>query len=198
MDKEGKQGAVEELDRSQIGSNEPEFHVDTPKKLTVVVKGPDGKPMAGLVVWPVAVFGESGIGMSTMKTDALGEVTFDGLWKGGAYRFQTARTDLTAPYAAIRVKGDGPTEKLEMDLETPARTQKGMVVDAAGKPVAGAWVWASALKGATTETDADGRFTLTGLPSAPVEIGAYDSDAQGKATASCDTLEVVIKLDEAL
>ena len=195
VDSDGKLGAVTTVDRSRIRSDDLQIVLSKPRKLAVIVKGPDGNPMAGIRVWFEAVYGSVCLGWGAANTDNRGEVTFDGLWEGGTYAPSVRAEDLTAPNCRVYVAGQDWSGNVELNLEPPVRVQEGVVVDAEGKPVPNASVYAMAMKHSRTDSDEEGRFALTGLPNAPVEIRAYRGHARGSVTAGRDAQEVVVKLD---
>jgi protocatechuate 3,4-dioxygenase beta subunit len=81
----------------------------------------------------------------------------------GYSQFHTATAEI-----AVAVDGKHPTTGVIVRVARGA-TVSGVVVDASGKPVAGASVSAT---GGSTQTDGAGRFELTGLEAGPCELSA--------------------------
>ncbi len=82
---------------------------------------------------------------------------------------------LVGPAPAAAGPRQAPDRPAASDLAQPASARiGGVVVDASGAPVPGALVTAEAAGGATVETTTgtDGRFVLTGLPAAAVDVRA--------------------------
>jgi len=129
--------------------------------------------------------------------------------RDGAYRFASVppgRVELSAShpdYADATLsaevertaRGDRPFELPALDLADPAEIE-GEVLDAAGNPRAGvrvslgagsAYVATGALPRGTAQTDAQGRFTLRGVPPGNVRISATATDgARGSAEVQVD------------
>jgi beta-lactamase regulating signal transducer with metallopeptidase domain/thiol-disulfide isomerase/thioredoxin/protocatechuate 3,4-dioxygenase beta subunit len=111
-------------------------------------------------------------------TDDRGTFTLDNCQAGSTTL--TVQADGFAPQVQD-VKVEGKTEPVAVTLSERAATLRGRVVDARGKPVAGAIVGADTWRGMRTlslraTTDADGRFEWRG---APPDVVVYDAFKRG-------------------
>jgi beta-lactamase regulating signal transducer with metallopeptidase domain len=137
------------------------------RAVTGVVRGPDGKPAAGVVVrWGADPFA----GATQTKTDAEGHFRLRAPDKPN--RLAVLPHDLLPEFPEVEAGGD---RKVEVTLK-PGGTARGRVVDDTGRPVPGARVIAVTsspvpgvgnplwLTEAAAHTDADGKFVLKGVP----------------------------------
>ncbi len=138
--------------------------------LNGTVKTPEGKPAAGVLVQALPIGDDPGLSRFGATTDS------EGRFRGERYLepvLMYARTVDGAQAGAGQVEPD--REEVELHL-APSAVARGRVVDAEGKPVAGARVflgWGLAPPedkinygpmSARTLTDAEGRYTFEGLP----------------------------------
>ena len=101
-----------------------------------------------------------------VRTDAHGDLTVDDLWPGLEYSLTTEMKGYTAEGSRALTLAPGEHRQLPDWRLAPARLPlAGMIVDAAGKPVAGATVNAQAQRVDTrpTTSDARGMFRLEGF-----------------------------------
>jgi DNA-directed RNA polymerase specialized sigma24 family protein/protocatechuate 3,4-dioxygenase beta subunit len=142
----------------------------TKSPLNGTVKTPEGKPAAGVLMQALPIGDDPGLSRFGATTDS------EGRFRGERYLepvLMYARTVDGAQAGAGQVEPD--REEVELHL-TPSAVARGRVVDAEGKPVAGARVflgWGLAPPedkinygpmSARTLTDAEGRYTFEGLP----------------------------------
>ncbi|MCB9878803.1 MAG: sigma-70 family RNA polymerase sigma factor [Planctomycetes bacterium] len=153
---------TEVLERTAASIVGPSAHA-AEAQLTVRVRwSPDGAVAVGVPVLCNGIHGDSGSPPQYFATDARGEVCFAGL-KAGRFRVMTQdwnSADVDVPAG----------EERHVDLQlTRGRRATGVVVDAAGRPVADAEILVS---GAGTSpawtfpvarSDAGGRFACAGL-----------------------------------
>lgn len=153
----------------------------------------DGKPLPGAQVQlyrDVTSPGQSGrsfglpIG-SRYEAQADGSYSFDGLIPGATYNTQVeAEGFANSSSNHVTVKPGQPVRVDDFRLPAAVQELRGVVVDAGGKAVAGVSVSYErrdpsralyAPRGATwfQDTDAAGRFHLTGLPRGPVRLMVY-------------------------
>ena len=141
-----------------------------------VVKGPDGRPLANALVMAAAAYGttpgpenEVNEDFTSPRTAMDGSFRVGGL-PAGRLDVMVAADGLAPKIEPVEVKADAPP--LEIALEQ-GKTYAGRVVDPDGRPVEGATVYATDWRNGRrerrgsnrwTRTDADGRFTLSGLP----------------------------------
>jgi hypothetical protein len=124
-----------------------------------------GAALAGVQVnaWPLS--GPPAASRSTTLSDASGRFELRGLYPGARYKIDAWRTDFISDDALSIDVGPGTTTGVVRHLSPASRVQ-GVVVQQ-GRPVSGARVrldrppYASSL---TSISQADGRFTLHGVP----------------------------------
>jgi len=163
-----------------------------------------GRPLSGATVqlrtlWRYAS-GETGFAFSVAiaKSGAQGRFEFLGLWPGDEYHIMVESPGHDT-YQSPRVRGaPGKTHEFSKIVLISMRgAVDGMIVDSAGKPMAGVRVFntGDANETISTKTDPSGRFRLEGLRSGPVYIFAEKADCRftGLRTTSGAT-GVVIKL----
>jgi hypothetical protein len=190
-------GAVVTMNRAELLSKGITITVHPARTLTVAIKDTEGKPIRGVGVEAFLSFGYAGTWASTMlHTDDAGEVVIPSVYFGGVYDFMTELAGYYRPGDAKSgpVGSEKWKDRIEFVMERADRTQKGTVVDEAGKPVAGATVKSYVSDDSHVTTGPDGSFTLTGLPSSKVTLYASLDELRGSAEVSKDTPTVVIKL----
>lgn len=126
-----------------------------------------GRVTAGGRPVPAASVQVAGGGMRSLRrergeeTDANGDYTLEGV-AAGSQRVEFRKEGYKTSVATVNVAA-GKEARIDIEL-TRGRDLEGRVVDAAGRPVAYAYVTARASAGAPVHTtDADGGFRLTGL-----------------------------------
>jgi hypothetical protein len=153
------------------------------RSLTVRVLRPDGSPVSGAPVTLAAAASRPGPGTAIRRgtTDAGGRMRFEGLTPQ-PLRVEVGRT--TGPLAVpepARVVPDGGEIVLRM---RPGAAFRGVVQDADGRPVEGADVRLFLLSGMPLDqarSDANGRFTLFGVPGGHHQLYAGYEDLNGVA-----------------
>ena len=143
-------------------------HADSSLKLRL--RGPDGLPAVGARVACRAVDPAPGANRAGQKnapgvaheavSDLHGWVTFNGLRRWVYEVHVPAETESDAPWRDLRTLCATDTDRLDIQLLPPVQRLAGRVVDAGGRPVAGAWV--CAMRGgmylACMGTDEQGHF----------------------------------------
>lgn len=189
-------GSFAAIQRDKLVKDGIEITAVPARPMTVVVKTPDGKPIEGVEIVSGARFGDHGEGGRIRYTDAKGEVVVSEVYVGGDYGI-IAQLDGYHQVTGDRIPRVGGPEwknRVEVIMECTNRTQKGRVVDAEGKPVAGATVTASVRGEVSTQTDASGNFTLKGLPGSKIMVYARSGDMFGIVEVSKDSGDVTIQL----
>lgn len=193
--------AIDDKPLEQLKNGSITFTLARGAEVRGVVRGPDGKPVAGAKVSsagdlasnrvPEQVTGEDGVFYFTGKPESPVVLTVR------AKGFATEMTRATA--------GNAPRD-LSIQLAT-ARPLKGQVVDAEGKPVPFAWIYPDTWRGARSlsdrlHADDQGRFVWN---EAPTDTVYCDIDAtasgflreQRVAMTASDT-EIIVKVRRAL
>lgn len=169
--------------------------------IEVVVKDVGGNPLEGAGVSLLTMRGRMGLSLLVGKTDAAGEMTVDGLCEGGRYQVWSGLSG----YCPVRGGSEGTvspgspewSDTVELAMEPATRVQKGKIVDENGHPVEGAEVWANVGDRLSATTDAEGSFTLKGLPDSSITLSAASGDLWGRAKVSKETPDIAIKLEKA-
>ncbi len=142
-----------------------------------------GKPVAGTdvgVIWHYPFAGRfsaysTSRRLETLRTDAEGRFRTTALWPGDRYHVEVRPEGFAAAQSA-EVKGKaGQVHDLgEIPLTRTNVTVRGVVVDAAGRPLAGVTVFnqGDAPARLSTTSDAAGRFRLSGLFDGPAYVFA--------------------------
>lgn len=143
-------------------------------KLTGIVKASNGKRLANA---QVTVYDRYGTGLQSKRTDSKGRYSFSNLWRGTYRVVAQDRTLGNSPKdAKIKLKKN-KNAKQNFRLYK-AHTITGTVVHA-GQPVAGVAVTGFSRGDRifidSTTTDADGRFTLKGMPR-KARLSAHDTE----------------------
>ena len=176
-----------------------------------VVLDPDGKPVAGATVAPALAGSGNSLtgdtrfsvetdkdGAYTMRLPASGAIEYNLIAHDGKYNEPT-RTWANGVIPPFRTQPGQVLEGVTLRL-TRASTVTGRVVDAAGKPVAGREVRASAVDkrenryyDPTTKTAADGTFTLRGVRPGEqfIQAAPFWLDAASAPGGSSRTLTLV-------
>lgn len=156
----------------------------TPDVTMKLFKTPPIKP--GHASLPARFFGET-------RTDAEGRYRIPGLKKGEQYRFEVIAPGdrqvhdwrhQSPVLTTIDTDDDATVELPDAVLVRSDQVLRGVVVDPDGNPLAGVQVSASLASGGRrplaqrgtvpwTETDDQGRFTMTNLPNKPIRLMAY-------------------------
>jgi Carboxypeptidase regulatory-like domain len=137
-------------------------------------------------VW---MLGSTGIGFEVWRgvTDDKGLFHADNLWPGSTYRV-SAEAEGFSKYESKQFKGEpGANQDLgKLALIGQKGSVEGILVDSAGKPVAGVRVFNSgdAPKTLSTTSDTSGRFRLEGLRSGGVYVFAEKDGYRLKAVAT--------------
>jgi protocatechuate 3,4-dioxygenase beta subunit len=169
----------------------------------------DGKPRAGVQmklsgyteeeVTPGGMKGRRRLALGTVATDAEGRYRIGGLTPGDHYSFEIIDPEgLTAPawthqspYMPTTKAGAAEITLPDAILISSGQTLRGVVVDPAGKPVAGIQVSAQLRNGRHlsslgngrrppwAETDEQGKFELVQLPDEPIDLMAYMRNPKG-------------------
>jgi hypothetical protein len=163
-----------------------------------VLKG--GRPRAGVRMKLSRSLGEEknrNYEWTEVLTDAEGKYRVAGLVAGDRYSFAIHDPDglmvldwhHQSPYVQYVPEDQAVVELPDVVLVSRGQRLRGVVVDPAGKPVAGVTVGASLASGGMlsrresgpppwTDTDARGRFELSQLPDEPIELMAYRRNDQ--------------------
>jgi hypothetical protein len=141
----------------------------------------------GFSVWAVQSDG------AFVNTFATGDFELTGLTSGEVQLFAANSHTRDEPFVCGYARADleaGVRTQIEMTLEHGTGTLSGRVLDAAGRPIAGAGVSANLIAslgwiafGAfdwTTQSGADGQFSFSGLPS-----GQYDVEISAPPPGQC-------------
>jgi len=157
------------------------IHLPAGRSVRGKVVGPDGKPVAGVLIEPLAVPPAEIAGRSIRdfyvprhRTDEEGAFVIEGL---GNQKYHL-RLDVPVGYALVPpVVAEPGTDDLVIRLEAGMESEVG-IVDAAGKPVAGATLKLTVTGAArSTKTGADGRAKLTGIAPNRAYILVIDAPA---------------------
>jgi hypothetical protein len=191
-------GAILTIDRQKLIAEGATITLRPVQTLKVVVKDTEGRPLEGAEVNSYVRYTSIGIGLPPVITDASGTAILNGLFWGGSYEISAKM-----PGYFLLHEAWGPAvgsaewkDTVEMVMEPMKRKQTGRVVDRDGKPVAGVEVVSmmSLVDNVKATTDADGRFTIEGLPDAEVPLRVQKGELVGTATVSKDTPDVVIRM----
>jgi len=152
----------------------PDIDLPSPAAVAGSVAGADGKPVSG-----ARVVVRQGAGFERSETELFAEATTG---SDGAFRIANAPPGLSR--LSVRASGWAPAERMLRPESGPVRVAlergaslTGTVLDASGRPVAGALVrsgWVAAT------TDAQGRYRLDGVPSG---LQRVDASASGGMVA---------------
>lgn len=198
IDTETRQGIYIRLDREELPeSKNLTIALKPARQLRFTVKDLQGKPLSGVQVQLIVCFSSMIRPGDVQLTDENGQAVFD-VYEDGDYRptiklqgYYYANT----PQNSCLVGSEGWTDTCEITMDPATRVQKGRVVDEAGNPAAGVTVEASAVT-LTTTTDADGRFTLEGMPDAEISVNARRGSSYGYLQVSKDSGDVTIRLEK--
>lgn len=185
-------GRVEAFERARLMKKPVVLRLAPTRTLTVVVRDKSGRPLKGAKVHLGPEWGTPRVSYPR-ATDESGAAVYKHVIPGGIYRHPSAELD--GYYHAATddfLKAGGPKwrDMLTITMEEARRTQKGKVVDADGKPLAGLSVHTSF--GRKTTSDSNGEFALTNLPDSEVCIYAEDSSCMGSAKSSKATDYITI------
>lgn len=143
------------------------------------VVDPDGKPVVDAYVQlEQVVGGVGGVGGAATYTDETGAWQLPDLGEGRYAAHASSKLHIAAPDVPVVVDVAHPTPDLVLHVEQGGEIA-GVVVDAAGKPVAAANVVSNA---GNEVTDAAGRFVLRGLAPDSYELTAATSLLGGPPT----------------
>jgi hypothetical protein len=162
------------------------------RRLTVLVRDKDGKPLKGAKVYLGPEWGTPRVSYPS-TTDESGEAVYKYVVPGGVYRAPSAHLDGYYDKGSndlLKAGGPGWKDTITITMEEARRTQKGRVVDTDGKPLAGLSVHTSF--GRKTTSDSNGEFALTNLPDVEVPVWAEDRDCMGSAKSSKATEYITI------
>ncbi len=178
----GRSGAVlRELRGQDAATHDLELALAPTIDLRGTVRGPDGQPLAGVLVWP-AIFGDLHQGALWVTepllpwaatSDADGAFLIRGVPAYDRYRLRTTHADCATTWVAV----DDPAAAIAIALEQGGRIS-GRVVLPDGRPAARIAV-AAAGHGAGyghAQTDANGGFTITGLAADVYQLWAEAPD----------------------
>lgn len=187
----------------------------------------NGKPRAGVTIKLNRSLGADKnrhYPWTEVKTDAEGKYRVTGLVAGDRYSFEIRDPDGSmaldwphqSPYIQFVPSDKAVVELPDAILVSRGQRLRGMVVDPAGKPVAGVTVSARLASGDMLsrretgpppwmETEASGRFELSQLPDEPIELMAYRHNGQtqfirfpAKVRPTLNQDDIKIILDPAL
>jgi protocatechuate 3,4-dioxygenase beta subunit len=171
-----------------------------------VVQDPDGKPIANARIDGErdSMWGLFGDDFHKILSDEQGRWSIPAL-SAGTYRFSAKSDEFSLGYSEpTTLDGKTPTENVIIRLE-PGGIVTGKVVTQGGAPVVGAIVhamkdtdsWSSISRRAYS--DEEGKFTIKGMPKAPLRIGAKSVDGNLASPASVDLTngpaEVTLTID---
>jgi hypothetical protein len=169
-----------------------------------------GKPVGGAeltVIWHFSGVGRaanwgSSRAIETLRTDKDGRFQTTALWPGDRYEISVA-ADGFAKTQAVVLRGEaGKVHDLAtVTLVRTNVTVAGVVVDSAGKPVAGVTVFnqGDAPRTLSTTTGADGRFQLTGLYDGPCYVFARKAGyrfAMTRLPAAASEAHITLQRDD--
>jgi len=174
------------------GKSVPDIEVDveTGAKLTGRVTGPDGSPIAGVLVRndPMAGGGPRvmrfGAGDNSAVTDPSGEYTIDSL-EPGEKTFSFSRAGYIEQQKAVTI-ASGKDSRLDVQMSSGMKVS-GTVMTDGGAAVPDAMVQAMSAASSTARTDANGSFTMEGL-----SPGHYTFSASKNGYASATLRDVDI------
>lgn len=167
------------------------------------VLGPDGEPVAGVVVNARGECrGEARGVLTVSSTDAAGDFRIEGLAPGRCDLVASAEGFVPAERRGLEVPAERDLEGLVLRLER-GEVLEGVVVDEDGAPAADAMVTARTdsrsgagrFGGLRDETDGDGRYRLEGLAPGTYDIHAFGSLTGAQATAQVEVVAGVNRLD---
>ena len=185
-------GRVEAFERARLLKKPVVLKLAPMRRLTVLVRDKDGKPLKGAKVYLGPEWGTPRVSYPS-TTDESGAAVYKYVVPGGVYRAPSA--DLDGYYDKgsndlLKAGGPGWKDTITITMEEARRTQKGRVVDTDGKPLAGLSVHTSF--GRKTTSDSNGEFALTNLPDVEVPIRAEDTEYTGSAKSSKATEYITI------
>lgn len=136
------------------------------------------KPLAGAKVLARQYYGLKSSETPVGVTDAAGALAMPAAYKGAIYTFRAALPGYYGGGAKCPPVGsDNWIDSVEISMEPATNTIKGKVVDAAGKPIAGATVTTDF--GLSSVTDEMGEFALEQMPGCMVRLDARKGKASG-------------------
>jgi protocatechuate 3,4-dioxygenase beta subunit/thiol-disulfide isomerase/thioredoxin len=148
-----------------------------------------------------AIFGK--LLVSPTQTDESGNFSFDAVWLGFQDYGIAASAEGFGSLSSEDLKSfDGTDGAVSLVLKSASESLTGTVVDAEGKPVAGAWV--NCYGGGSSRgiqqivTDSEGRFTIESLTPGRVslEAGKYDAESSRKVSGRfqipCDPVQLTL------
>lgn len=169
---EEKSGIFLRMDREEVLKNKDLLIVIKPGyQFTLTVKDSEGKPVSGAEANLLIQYDRMGKYGDVTLTDENGRVVFD-VYEGGEYYPSVKMENLyfgDGHKMKRRVGSEEWQDEIEITMVPAIRTQKGKVVDEAGKPVEGAIVHAYSVN-KEVKTDANGLFTLEGMPDSVVHL----------------------------
>jgi len=185
-------GRVEAFERGRLLKKPVVLKLAPTRTLTVLVRDKSGRPLKGAKVYLGPEWGTPQVSYPS-TTDESGAAVYKYVVPGGAYRSPSADLDgyyCAAPADILKAGGPKWSDTLTIAMEEARRTQKGKVVDADGKPLAGLSVHTSF--GRKTTSDSNGEFALTNLPDIEVPVRAEDREYTGSAKSSKATEYITI------
>jgi protocatechuate 3,4-dioxygenase beta subunit len=169
---------------------------DAPGQIAGTVSDPSGAPLAGVSVDVYTTV--YGVFVASTSTDASGRYTVPGV-PAGAYAMLFGSSNAELVYRwyndeqslfwadAVAVTAGATTGGIDTTLGPPG-TISGRVTDPAGNPLSDV---AAMAPGGTAVTDADGRYTITGLAAGDYVVQFGDADpADGRNLVPTDYSQV--------
>jgi peroxiredoxin len=166
----------------------------------------EGRPIPGAVARLYSAQGRhSHVDGDPVATDVDGRFEFR-ILPGAAYSVQTSADGYASKHDARFTLASGERHTLRVVLPRADQEVAGVLVDAQGKPVAGARVFARSMladlglkaRTKTRLTDSQGRFQLAGLPRGPAEVNqSFDQfdtrqSTLGQVTAGASNLRFIV------
>ena len=155
------------------------------------------KPIAGAKVYARQHYGLMSVENPIGITNSAGELVAPAVYQGSVCTFRAALLGYFGAGAACPpVGGDSWIDSVEVTMDFAVSTSSGKVVDAAGKPVAGAEVTTDF--GPSSVTNADGEYTIEHMPTWNVRLDARkgkasgaNTDAKGRVVSKPETVIVL-------
>jgi hypothetical protein len=167
-----KIGYVGAVNRNTILNNGVVITAKPARPFTVTVEDSNGKPVNNAKVTVLTWYMGGGSPNTGGKTDQQGKLVLDNLYADGTYSFNATATgyysDPLDIGELVEVGTDNSVDSIKLVLDVANRVQKGKVLDASGKPIAGALI--QTRSGQVAKTDDAGEFTMNNLPDSDIEL----------------------------
>jgi hypothetical protein len=155
-----------------------------------------GQPVAGATVWTTLKIRDtlySDTWGPSATTDALGRFSLDHLKAGDEFKLHVGKPGFAGLVETASLSSANPLTFKELLLRPASARLTGVVLNREKKPVAGARVYTNYLgKIFEATTDANGKFTLTGLPDGDVLLSVEAETFRINHRADSNSKDVII------